>query len=310
MNFFKNWTLPISILTGIAGYFVYTNIPWLDGTHGIVNEAVNVIQPLLIFTMLFLTFLNVGPHDLRLRSWHFILVGIQLLFFGSVAIALSMIESYEVRIILESCMLCLLCPTATAAAVVTRKLGGSAADITSYTILINLSIAVAAPLLLPLAHPHEGLSFIPAFIKIICKVLPLLIFPLLCAWGVRRWLPSLRKALIKYPDMAFYLWSVALTLAIAVTVKAIVHSGVAPLYLFTMAGVTLMCCIIQFFLGKKIGRRYSSETEGGQALGQKNTVFIIWLGYTFLSPVTAVAGGLYSVWHNLYNSYQLYRHNK
>lgn len=38
-------------------------------------------------------------------------------------------------------MLCLIVP-ATAAAVVTQKLGGDAADVTIYTLLINLSVAV------------------------------------------------------------------------------------------------------------------------------------------------------------------------
>ena len=44
----------------------------------------------------------------------------------------------------------------------------------------------------------------------------------------------------------------------------------------------------------------------GQALGQKNTGFLIWLGYSFMTPVTAVAGGLYSVFQNLFNSWELY----
>ena len=37
---------------------------------------------------------------------------------------------------------------------------------------------------------------------------------------------------------------------------------------------------------------------------------IIWLGYTFLSPITATAGGFYSVWHNVVNSWQLYKYRK
>ena len=40
------------------------------------------------------------------------------------------------------------------------------------------------------------------------------------------------------------------------------------------------------------------------------TVFAIWLGYTFFTPVVSVAGGFYSIWHNCYNSWQLYRKRK
>lgn len=63
----------------------------------------------------------------------------------------------------------------------------------------------------------------------------------------------------------------------------------------------------QFYFGRRIGRRYGDTITAGQSLGQKNTVLAIWMGYTFFTPVTAIAGGFYSIWHNLVNSYQLYR---
>lgn len=310
IRFVKNWTLPLAIVSGIIAYFIYVNIPALNGTHEFVNNAIAVIQPALIFSMLFLTFLSIGPHDLRLRPWHFMLAGLQLVLFGAIAWCLSYISDSGARIIFESAMLCLLCPTATAAAVVTRKLGGSAADITAYTILINLTIAISAPALLPIAHPRPDMNFMSTFAMIIGKVFPLLICPLVFAWIIRKYLPALARRLTRFRDLPFYLWAVALSLAIGVTVKAIVHSHIAPVYLFGIVVVTLICCILQFYIGKKIGMRYGQIIEGGQALGQKNTVFIIWMGYTFLSPVSAMAGGLYSVWHNIYNSWQLYNHRK
>lgn len=45
-------------------------------------------------------------------------------------------------------------------------------------------------------------------------------------------------------------------------------------------------------------------------MGQKNTVFAIWMGLMFLDPVTSVTGGFYSIWHNIVNSWQLYKKNK
>lgn len=310
VTFVKNWTLPIAIIVGIVAYFVYVNIPWLDSTHAVVNEVVAVMQPLLIFTMLFLTFLSIGPHDLHLSRWHIWVLLIQLVLFVGLALILTLMENPGLRIVLESAMLCLLCPTATAAAVVTRKLDGSAADITAYTILINMAIAVVAPALLPIAHPHPGLTFFPTFTMIIKKVFPLLICPLFLAWIVRFTMPKVQRFLLRFRDLPFYLWAVSLSLAIAVTCKAIVHSEISVGYLAAIAGVSVVCCVLQFWLGKMIGERYGNRIEGGQALGQKNTVFIIWLGYTFLNPVTAVAGGFYSIWHNIFNSYQLYRHRK
>lgn len=310
LKFIKNWTLPIAILAGIAAYFIYVNIPGLEHTHTFAARAVAVIQPLLIFSMLFLTFLSIGPHDLHFHRWHLWHIMIQIGLFTGFSLLLAYFSDSHYRILVESAMLCLLCPTATAAAVVTRKLDGDPADITTYTIIINIAIAVTAPALLPLAHPHPGLTFLPTFGMIIAKVFPLLICPLFAAWAVRRWLPKLCERLRRYRDLPFYLWAVALSLAIAITVKAIVHSSVPAVYMYAIAAISLVCCLLQFVIGKRIGACYGKQTEGGQALGQKNTVFIIWLGYTFLSPVTAIAGGMYSVWHNIFNSWQLYKHRK
>lgn len=310
ITFVKNWTLPLAIISGIVAYFIYVNIPFFDDTHELVARVIAVVQPMLIFFMLFLTFLTIGPHDLRLRKWHFILVGLQLAFFSAIAFGLSCIMDNGMRIVMECVMLCLLCPTATAAAVVTRKLEGNAAEITTYTIFINLAIAIAAPALLPVAHPHPGLGFLSTFALIIGKVFPLLICPLFLAWTIRKYLPSLKKCLTRFRDLPFYLWAIALSLAVGVTMKAIVHSTLNSGYFVCIIFATFLCCMMQFYIGKKIGGKYGQQIEGGQALGQKNTVFIIWMGYTFLSPVTAMAGGLYSVWHNIYNSWQLYNHRK
>ena len=77
-----------------------------------------------------------------------------------------------------------------------------------------------------------------------------------------------------------------------------------------MAAATALSCILQFWAGRCIGAKVGRPISGGQSLGQKNTAFAIWMAYTFLDPVTSVAGGFYSLWHNIYNSWQLARHQK
>ena len=207
-------------------------------------------------------------------------------------------------------MLCLICPTATAAAVITARLGGNAASLISYTMLINVAVAVVAPLFFTLAHPVEGVSFATSFVGIISKVFPLLLCPLAAAEAVRRLFPKLHAFIVERGrNWPFYLWLVALSLAIAITTRAIVHSAMPFFVMFCIAFVSFLCCIMQFAVGRLVGARYDEKITGGQALGQKNTVFAIWLAYTFLTPVTAIAGGFYSIWHNIVNTLQLYRHN-
>ena len=76
-------------------------------------------------------------------------------------------------------MVCVICPTATAAAVITGELGGSASTLTTYTLLSNLLAAVGGSFGFPLVEPHADMTFFAAFLKILSKVFPLLLFPFL-----------------------------------------------------------------------------------------------------------------------------------
>ncbi len=310
MQFVKNWTLPISMLTGAISYLIYVHIPFLAPTKPYVNDLISILQPTLIFLMLFITFCKVNPHDLSLRFMHLWLVLIQIGIFCLLSLPLVLLPHTAFRVVLEGAMICMITPTATAAAVVTGKLGGDTQSLVSYTILINIASAIIIPVVLPMVHPNQSLAFLPSFLLILRKVFPLLIFPFLAAWAVRAYLPQWHQKILSFKDLAFYLWAVALAIAIAVTVRSIVHSEVNPMYEVGIAIASLVCCIGQFAIGKKIGEHYDDRIGGGQSLGQKNTVFSIWLGATFLSPVTSMAGGFYSVWHNLINSYQLYKKRK
>ena len=324
--------LPIAMLTGASIYLIYHMMPEPVHMAGpVLDIAVSLLQPLLIFSMLFLTFCRIEPKDLKPHRWHWWLLLIQGGLFTALGLlAVRMInafpDTYHDRLVLiESAMLCLICPTATAAAVVTRKLGGDVPGITTYVVLINILAALLVPLIVPMLHPVEGMDFWTAFSMIMVKVFPLLITPCLCAWIVRYMAPRAHRWLMRFPDLPFYLWAVALTLTIAVTTKSIVKSTISLRVLMLMALISLICCIFQFAAGRFVGSRYrpgryspKADQRGkevrkitaGQALGQKNTVFAIWMAYTFMIPETAIIGGLYSIWHNLYNSYQLYRAGK
>lgn len=321
MRFLKEWMLPIAMIAGASIYLIYHAVEPLHAAGPFLNGLVGVLQPLLIFSMLFLTFCRIEPRELKPHRWHWWLLLVQgglfvLLGLGAYAIEKSQ-GAQEWLVLMESAMLCLICPTATAAAVVTRKLGGDVAGITTYTILVNMLAALLVPLVVPLIQPIEGMTFWMAFSMIMAKVFPLLILPCICAWLVRYLLPQLHRRLLQWPDLPFYLWAVALTLAISVTTRSIVHSQLHIGLLLLIAAVSLACCAVQFAVGKFVGSRYdrragkeSRKVTAGQALGQKNTVFAIWMGYTFMTPETAIVGGLYSIWHNLYNSWQLHKAGK
>ena len=336
----KEWMLPIAMVTGAGVYLLYHFMPAPIHKAGpFLEDFMDVLQPLLIFMMLFLTFCRIEPKDLKPHRWHWWLLLIQgglfviLGFLAWVLITFFPGMSDGGVVLVESAMLCLICPTATAAAVVTRKLGGDVPGLTTYVVLINLLTALLVPLIVPMIQPMADSGFWDAFRKIMAKVFPLLITPCLCAWLVRYLAPRLHRRLLKYPDLPFYIWAVALTFAIAVTTKSIVHSEMSLTMLLLMALISLVCCVFQFAAGRFVGRCYRSgdcrsepamtsdcharldrasiqasrEITAGQSLGQKNTIFAIWMAYTFMTPETSIVGGLYSIWHNIYNSWQLYR---
>lgn len=137
-----------------------------------------------------------------------------------------------------------------------------------------------------------------------------LLQPMLAAILLRYLSPRLHFTISHYSDLSFYLWAVALTLAMTVTTRTIVHADVAIATELGLVAASFISCLLQFWLGRKVGALYNDKITAGQSLGQKNTVLAIWMGYTFFTPITAVAGGFYSIWHNVINSYQLYQHRK
>lgn len=309
-RFFRDWSLPIDMLFGAVAYLVWMAAEPAPSVRHTVHHIVAVLQPSMIFMMLFLTFCRVSPRELHPRPWHGWLILVQTVLYALFSAVAMSVHSVGPRIWLEGAMVCMITPTATAAAVITGKLGGHVPALVTYLIFCNLAVALWAPVWLPLVNPHEGLTFSTSFFMILGKVFPLLICPLMAAWLVRYLLPAFHRRLLRFKDLPFYLWLVSLSLAIAVTTQSIVHSHVAWTDMAGPALVSLVCCLFQFRIGRFIGSRYGERIAAGQALGQKNTVFTIWLAYTFLTPVTAIAGGFYSVWHNLINSRQLYRARK
>ena len=309
-RFIRNWSLPLSLAAGASGYFVCRCLSLSSTVRDTLTEAVDYIQPTLIFMMLTLTFCRIRPSDMRLRGWQWWLMALQ----AGTSVLLCMLnqvaEDAASRLFLQSAMLCFLCPTATAAAVVTTKLGGDAGTLTTYTMLVNLLAAVLVSSLIPIVNPMGGIGFWLSFWMIVRRVFPLLIFPLLIGFGIRRFFPSLLRRLTSVPDLPFHLWLIALSLAIAVTTRIVVHTGVTAAACCAVAAGSALACAVQFAAGRSAGRRYGDAVTAGQSCGQKNTILAIWVGSAFLDPLTALAGGLYSVWQNVYNSWQLFQRNR
>ena len=55
LRLIKNWTLPLAMLAGTAGYFFFAKIPWFAPVKPCLNGLVALLTPALIFAQLLLT---------------------------------------------------------------------------------------------------------------------------------------------------------------------------------------------------------------------------------------------------------------
>lgn len=281
--------LPLAMLTGALSYRLVGYISFLT--------------PYLIFTMLLLTFCKLSPREMRLHPLHKWLLLIQLV--GCVVVY-GLVYLYD-PVLAQGALICVLAPTATSAAVITGMLGGSVAFLTNYVLLCNIGVAIMAPVLFSFMGSQSEMPFFESFLFICRQVGPLLILPLVFAWSLRAFLPKLHARILSVHKLSFYLWAVALTIVTGSTVRFLVEQQ-DPDYTVEigLAVVSLVICVGQFLLGRRLGKTYGDPVSSGQGLGQKNTILAIWMAQVYLNPIASIAPAAYVLWQNSINSYQLW----
>lgn len=293
LRILKNWMLPLAMLIGALFHRFF--------------EHLSVFTPFLIFSMLLLTFCKLSPKHINFISLHGWLLLIQIV--GSMLIY-GFFYSFN-PILAESALICVLAPTATAAAVITGMLGGNIAFLATYVLASNLAVAFVAPVLFSFLGTHSSMPFIESFLYICKQVFPLLILPLLCAWCMQKFTPKLHQKLLSIHQLSFYLWAIALTIVMGKTVVFLVEQK-NPNYVneILIAITSLIICILQFTVGRRLGKRYGDAISAGQGLGQKNTILAIWMAQTYLTPIASIGPAAYVVWQNIINSWQLWKKRK
>lgn len=262
--------------------------------------------PYLLFVMLFITYSRIILRDIRLEKLHYILLSIQ--YIGSIIVYILFFKFNTT--LAQAAMICVLAPTAASAPIITGLLGGNISSIATYSFISNLSIAILSPLFLATigSGSMETISFGASILLIFKKVFPVLLLPFILAISLEKISPKLHDLVRSSQILSFYLWAVALTIVIGrVTMFISMQKNTSYTLEIVIAGTTLLICLIQFWFGRRIGRKYNRTVTGGQGLGQKNTILAIWLTQTYLNPVASIGPGAYVLWQNIVNSYQLWR---
>ena len=237
-TFIDRYALIIAMVLGALGY------KWLTHLNGLTSP--------LIFLMLFFTFCKINPLDLRLRTWHWLVLAAQLtltaiLFWAFYALSPNGFSaSSPSTSIAQSIILCVLMPTATAAPIIAGKLGGSIQNLTTFSLLSNFATAIIVPALFPIINPSADIAFLPAMWQILCRVTPLLLGPFIAAWILRlsfdtyyRGRGMSQRFQLKgiWASMPFYLWIVLLIVLMA----RITHTLVSQEY----AWITILYCVLE-----------------------------------------------------------------
>ncbi len=310
ITFLKKWTLPSSLVIGAIAYLLFSKIPFLVPSGNLLGPLFIDIIPLVLFVMLFVTFCKIQIKDLRPRKWHFILQAIRITLSGILVFFISITDDANLKLILEGVFVCVICPTAAAAPVITEKLGGSIASLTIYTIIANVVTSIIIPLFFPMVEKTSDISFLIAFSQLLRNVLVVLVAPLCLAMLTRRYAPAIATRIKSMKNLAFYLWGFNLSILSGITIANILKSTVSGWVLTILLLSPLVVTIVLFAIGKVVGRHYGDSISAGQALGQKNTSVGLWLTIAFLNPVASVAPGAYAIWQNLFNAWQLWYKDK
>ncbi len=310
-SFFRKFALPCSLVLGALGYLIFANVPFLQPLGEAVGPRLVHLMPVVLFALLYVTFCKIEIKEMKPKAWHFVLQLIRTSLALLMVITICLFgKNYEAKVILEGAFICFICPTAAAVAVVTEKLGGSIGSLTTYTVIANVFTMIIIPSLFPMVEKGADVSFLYMSMMVFRNVTTVLVVPLLLALLSRKLLPRFVDKVKRVKDLGFYMWCFNLTVLMGETVRNILHATVSGWILALLLFVPLLVCIIQFAIGKAVGRHWDASISAGQALGQKNTIVGIWLTLTFLNPLAAVAPGAYVVWQNLVNGWQLWYKEK
>jgi bile acid:Na+ symporter, BASS family len=257
----------------------------------------------LLMTMLFFAFLDI---DFRPQSFQKGLIWV-LLANLSIAFLGYWVFSFFNNSLALAAFLTGIAPTAISSPVIISFIEGRVEYVLASMLLTNISMALVVPLALPF--------LVSAAVKIsvwevLQPVLVTMFTPLILAQLVKL-LPSGTRAVIrKGKTYTFPIWLLNLFIISAKAVDFLRNGSTgSTTILIEIALVSLIICMVNFSLGALLGGREYWQ-ESSQALGQKNNSFVIWIALTFINPLVAMGPTFYVLYHNLYNSFQIYLFEK
>lgn len=254
----------------------------------------------LLMIMLFFAFLDI---DIQPRSFQ---KGVIWIVLANITVAFSsywILRPFDLNLALAA-FITGIAPTAIAAPVIINFIHGQVEYVVGAVLLSNVVMSLVLPVTLPFVVGDVVQISVWQVLK---PVLITMFVPLMLA-RLANLLPQKTQLVIREGKrFSFVLWLLALFIMCSnagnFLRKDISASASAVL---SIALISLVICIVNFVLGGLLGgERFRQESS--QSLGQKNNSFVIWIALTFINPLVAMGPTFYILYHNLYNSWQIYR---
>lgn len=287
----KPFVLPIAIVVGFLTH------RWC----GIMA----FMMPYVIFTILIFCFCAVDIKKMK-PSWMDLWL---VLFQITVSIGgyLLMLHTTHNDILAQGVLICVLCPVASSVAVVACMLGANRERVTTYTMIGNLMVAAAAPIIFSFIGKQQDMPFLQSFWLILRRVGTVLAIPFLICCILQFHAPKISRLIARFNGISFYLWAIALLITLGQTIDFIFKHGQSNWSsIGWLALLALIICITHFTVGKLLGHHYGDTMAGGQLLGQKNSAMGIWMSNTYLHPLASCILAFYSILANSFNSWQIW----
>ena len=254
----------------------------------------------LLMIMLFLSFLDlqIQPSTFRQGVWRVLVANLAVAF-----LAYALLSFFDHKLALTG-FLTGIAPTATASPVLVGFVGGQVPFVVASVLLTNIAVALVVPLVLP---GLLGADLQISTWQVLQPVLVVMFVPLILARLVKLFPVPVQDVIRSAKRYNFAVWLFNL-LIISANASDFIRSQQANslLTLGQIALVSFLLCVLNFALGGLISKS-GFRQESSQALGQKNITFVIWIALTFINPMAAMGPTFYILYHNLYNSWQIYR---
>lgn len=274
---------------------------------GLLVPQVHVLEFMICYLlagMMFFVALKLRFKALKPRKLHWMLLVLNL---ALGIVPYLFFSALDMPVLAQAAFFCGIAPTATSAALVVKFLNGKVGFVVSGFAVTTIGISLALFWLLPWVTGNFSPDFIADIGKTVATVL---VLPLLFALLLRKLYKPAREWPKKYRTLSFLLLPAMLFLIAGRTSYFFQNNPGQPLAvvleMFFLSGAI---CLLNFGIGYLAGGKKYRE-DASQSLGQKNTGFATYLALTYAGPLAALGPICYILWHNGWNSLQLYMHDR